>query len=300
MKNKWLYLFFFIAGTAIGQTEFKVTSSEDRILIGDQFELELSATVHPNDEVLWPKSAAIGYGMLLNRSGIDTVQEESTWKLIESWTVTSFDSGFVVVPPISITINGQIQESEPLLIQVDLPKTQDEYYDIVDPLSSNRPWWVYGLWLLAAIAVAFVVSALLHRIFKNKEVQRKPKDPRTYTQKVHDALQKIHDDTLWEDNSQVDSAYGNGIRVLYAFIRVRLQTNTAVGDFSVWKKMMEAHPKYNGNTEELYALIASANEVRFGGLKKQAEEHQQWILQLQRWIDNAVKTETTSSDSVVA
>lgn len=300
MRRQWItYLLLLIGFTVQGQSELSVKASTKRILIGDQFTLTLSAEVHANDDVIWPPAEEIGFGLLLNRSGVDTTAKDNLLLLEESWVVTSFDSGFVVIPPLTLQVNGTSIKSDPVLVQVDMPTTQEEYLDIVDPLTINRPWWYYALLGTGALAIVGLIALLLSKWTKDKSVQKKAADNRTFRQKVMDASASLIQQTNWEDPNETDAAYAKGIRLLYAYITKELGANTAAGDFTVWSKVMEKNPHYVGDTQKLHQLIERSNEVRFGGLPSTSAENKDWSIQLSHWISTSIKVQPVNTEENV-
>ncbi|GGH68217.1 hypothetical protein [Phaeocystidibacter marisrubri] len=300
MRVQWItYLLLLIGFGAHSQTELKASPSTQRILIGDQFTLSLSAEVSALDEITWPATEEIGSGLLLNRSGIDTTERGDILLLQEEWVITSFDSGFVVIPPLTLSVNGEPVQSDPVLVQVDMPRTQEEYLDIVDPLSIQRPWWYYALMGLGALVVVSLFALVMSKWTKNKSVQSRAVDKRTFREKAIDAANGLVEETQWDNNAETDAAYSKGIRLLYAYITRELGANTAAGDFTMWSAVMEKNPHYSGDTQKLRQLIERSNEVRFGGLPSTAEENKEWALQLSDWIRSATVVQPVNTEENV-
>ncbi|TNE27945.1 MAG: hypothetical protein EP346_10815 [Bacteroidetes bacterium] len=300
MRVQWItYLLLLIGFGAHSQTELKASPSTQRILIGDQFTLSLSAEVSALDEITWPATEEIGSGLLLNRSGIDTTERGDILLLKEEWVITSFDSGFVVIPPLTLSVNGEPVQSDPVLVQVDMPRTQEEYLDIVDPLSIQRPWWYYALMGLGALVVVSLFALVMSKWTKNKSVQSRAVDKRTFREKAIDAANGLVEETQWDNNAETDAAYSKGIRLLYAYITRELGANTAAGDFTMWSAVMEKNPHYSGDTQKLRQLIERSNEVRFGGLPSTAEENKEWALQLSDWIRSATVVQPVNTEENV-
>lgn len=291
MKGAWLFILFAFSTLGYSQVEFSVSAINDRILIGDQFDVVLKAKVPADARIQWPNVPEIGSGMLVNRSGIDTLSANNNeLDLREKWTLTSFDSGFVVLPPVELFVNNNGYTSDPLIVQVDLPNVEGDYADIVDPLDVSRPWWEWALYGLGLIGITILISQLISSKYKNKNIQAKPKDTRPLKQRVLSAMNGIVDQTNWNNPDEVDAAYNKSIRLVYKYISAEFKVNTGIGDFGQWSTLLIRNPHFVGDIEVLRNLISKANEIRFGGLELSADEYRDWAVKLNKWIEESSRT----------
>ena len=151
----------------------------NEMLIGDQIHLTISASAPENEVVAWPQvgDTLIEKIEVLGRSPIDTAynKEEKIFWLSQTFTLTSFDSGYYAIPPFRFflaTDTSQFKETEPLLLTV-IPVNADTTQSIKDikkPL--DAPFSIQELWpyLIAAAALITVVLLIiyLYRKFRKK------------------------------------------------------------------------------------------------------------------------------------
>ena len=163
------------------------------ILIGQELKLHIEAEFLAQDTIQWPAfSTSITENIeILNISNIDTSYDENdvTIKRMQQHiSITSFDSGYFAIPPISFDINGKQYDTEPLLIQVfDMPvDTAKGIADIKEPYQvpfSLKEWIAYNWrWIALGIVVALIVIGAVIYFRKRKNnptpiIKQKPKIP---------------------------------------------------------------------------------------------------------------------------
>lgn len=281
MKLKMLILLFASSLLGMAAPGFKIKPESKRMMIGEQINLTLTATVHKNDRVQWPSMPDnVMYGMLLGRSGVDTTQNGDELLLKEEWILTSFDSGFAVVPPVQLLVNNTSYESEPILIQVDLTETGDEYRELADPIGLQMPTWKIVLIVLASLAGATLLF-ILGRWLWLRQKARNTIDSRTPIQRATDQI------TFLLSGQVSELSIAEGTRTLYHFVAEQYAINTAVLSPAQWPEALNASPQYNGNDEQLKQLLNKANEMRFSGKGSSSEDIEAWLKNMLLWIESS-------------
>ena len=123
-------LFFLLVSViAVAQdATVKAVLDSQQILIGDQINLDLTVEIADGSTVAWPvfQDTITGQIEVVQSSIPDTVKKETGETVIHQRLVlTSFDTGFMVLPPIDFIFNEdsfQVRSTEPMLIFVsDIP-----------------------------------------------------------------------------------------------------------------------------------------------------------------------------------
>src|SRR6056300_1626941 len=85
----------------------EVTASIDRdsLLIGEQIELQLSASADPEALILFPEGQTFYPLEVINESAIDTLSKRPQLSLRKTYKITQFDAGDYLIAPQQITIN---------------------------------------------------------------------------------------------------------------------------------------------------------------------------------------------------
>ena len=183
------------------------------MLVGDQIGFRIGLTLPENYNFTWPlfTDTLTGNIEIIEKSKVDTVAINNGLMTVgQNFTITSFDSGYYLIPPISFkygvaggTLSGQA-ETEPYLLNV--------FTIAVDTTKSFMP--IKGLmeapytfaeifpWILLAIAVLLVTGLVIYFLVKKEKniplfVPRpKPKLP-PHTIALN-ALDKLKDEKIWQ------------------------------------------------------------------------------------------------------
>lgn len=172
------------------QSAIELQLDTNQILIGQQALLTISAKIHAADKVVFPafQDTLMDMVEIVKKSGIDTSYNEENLEektLKETLTLTSFDSGYYVVKPMVVLVNGDSVWSNPLLLTVmtvpvdtaagfmDIKQPLDVPFNIQSWLSAYWPWLVGGV-----LAVGLIVFLLWY--FKKRKPEtiiEAPKEP---------------------------------------------------------------------------------------------------------------------------
>lgn len=142
-----------------------------QLLIGDQFHIDLWADMPATGTVAWPQFADTLTGTIevVEATVLDTVRKENGDLTIhQRLTLTSFDTGFMVIPPINFLFNNdssKLQQTEPMLVLVtELPvDIEAEIMDIKGPMEVPFNWKKYLLYgLIALVVIGLLIAAFLY------------------------------------------------------------------------------------------------------------------------------------------
>lgn len=202
-------LFVIIGLNGIGQT---IKADSGRFPIGSQLKLTLEIPFNQGEQVNWPqfKDTLTKSIEILAKSGIDTIAIEGTNKknLRQVLNITSFDTGFIVIPPLNFEISRQgsspgMVATEPLLLQVDKPKI-DPAADIKDikPIY-KAPITFKELipWIVLALAIGLITYFVLYFLKRRKKQPTIQQVQRIKTPAWEIALKKLDvlkSEQLWQ------------------------------------------------------------------------------------------------------
>lgn len=142
----------------------EVTASIDRdsLLIGEQIELQLSASADPEALILFPEGQTFYPLEVVNESAIDTLSKRPQLSLRKTYKITQFDAGDYLIAPQQITINRNPYTTEAIPVRINdvvVDTTAQGLYDI-KPLGQKAPepqsYWPYVL-ITALIAIGLLV-----------------------------------------------------------------------------------------------------------------------------------------------
>jgi len=163
----------FILSQAIGfsqERSLTISTSKESILIGDQMEMNVVLRGASGDTMLLPliEDTLITEIEILSRSKVDTAFEGAQLEyriLSQTYTITSFDSGYFPISPRVALINGEEVESNPFLIAVqtievdtskgivDIKDIEQVPFSVKEWLQENWQWIAIGIFLIALITI---------------------------------------------------------------------------------------------------------------------------------------------------
>lgn len=209
------------------------------ILIGQALSLHLEAEAQAQDTIIWPAIAdTITKNIeILTASKIDTAYDSNDIaikRMQQHFLITSFDSGYFAIPPFDIMVNGELYQTEPLLIQVNNMQvdTSKGIADIKEPIDvpfSWKEWLEYNWkWLaLAALVILCVIGTIWYLKKRKKETPIMVVKPKPTVPPHKTALKKLRElehKKLWQ-NGKVKQYHSEISEILREYIEKRYEFN---------------------------------------------------------------------------
>jgi len=210
-KLKWIIFVLILTLNQTGRAQsVSVNSKADttQIRIGEQFHLNLSATVPSGNKVTFPViNDSINQFDLVAATPIDTVisKDSKSLTLHQQFTLTCFDSGFFVIPPFTFIIQegtktDSLSTEAALMTVITIPvDTTKEIRAIKNILDVPFPWQDYVIYFLLAGVVAALVIILYKKMQKKKPVEFKPRIPDRPAHEIAlEGLRRIESEKIWQ------------------------------------------------------------------------------------------------------
>ncbi|HEY0066628.1 MAG TPA: BatD family protein [Flavisolibacter sp.] len=154
---------------AFAQSEASATADKRKILIGEQFGLELRAVFPEGGSFEWFDVDSLAHFEILQRSKIDTQQVAGGTAGSQTLTLTSWDSGRYTIPALEL---GRAR-TKPISIDVSYTPfdTTQPYHEIKDIIDVQKPEQSKWIWYVA-IGLLLLVFFLL--FFPKGKKQEQP------------------------------------------------------------------------------------------------------------------------------
>ncbi|MBO9632943.1 MAG: hypothetical protein J7578_07465 [Chitinophagaceae bacterium] len=230
MKTALLWFILIISTLSIhAQVLVKASVDKDAILIGEPVKLMLDARMPLGAQVSWFRIDSIPNFELIDKGKVDTVQGVDGKKVQQVITITSYDSGYRVIPPLTLKVGNTTYSTDSVGVNVNYtPYNPDADYrdikeieEVPNPSSGAIPWIIGAVTLLA---VAAIVWMLLPK--KKKELPVAPKAPELtpYDEAIHalDALKQKG----WPQLSESKIFYTQLNDVLRVFVMRKLKISS--------------------------------------------------------------------------
>lgn len=210
-----LLRFLFLSLTAFPQG-ISVSAKLDTnvIKLGEQTKLRLHAEFSKNNSVIFPefKDTVTAQIETVGAAKTDTLNKKDSpvYSIDKVYTITSFDTGFRVIPPLRFYLNNdtsQFIETDPLLLEVRgvaIDPLKD-IHDIKEPLSMS----ITLKEILIIAGIIFLVIGIISAVslyllfFRKKKIKItelfQPK-PLSAHEKALGLLEQLRKKKLWENN----------------------------------------------------------------------------------------------------
>ena len=190
---------------ALAQTPLRTTLDSTQILIGDQVHLSIETPFQDGLNVAFPSFAdTITSQVEVVSARIDTIRpKDGQATLRQVLTLTSFDTGFVVIPPLPVVIGADTFATEPQLIYV-ADIVIDEAADVKDieePLDPPFDWYSlipYGIGALVLGLIGLLLWYYLNKLKKRPEVALPPAPSEPAHVTALARLEALRQQKLWQ------------------------------------------------------------------------------------------------------
>jgi hypothetical protein len=281
-----ILLFWHLVSMAQPQATMKLDTNT--ILVGDQTVLELRFDCPSGYEVKWPVWAdtLIREIEIIKKTGKETVPSEDNTQTLyqQRLTITSFDSGYYAIPPITIQYRKPGDsawyeaETEPVLLGVNTVPVnlQGEIKDIKPPEHAPftfREALPYILILLGIGLSTFLVIWYLRKRKKAEPIFRvSPKPQLPPHQIALDALQTLRLKKLWQ-NGNIKEYHTELTDIIRDYLqsKFRMQAHEYTSE-----EIMEAVQQTAVNPqaqEKLRQTLSLADMVKFAKMQPLPLEH---------------------------
>lgn len=207
-----------------------------RFLIGNKINANIELEILPGSKLEWPvltdtlsKSIEI-----ISKSKPDTITREGIDKLLvrQLISITSFDTGFLVIPPLTFKVtqpgsqSPQILTSQPVLlevlnVQVDLKGDIKDIKPLIKAPYTFRDFLPWLLMLLAAGLTGFLIWFYLRKRKQNKPFIKLPAKPQKPPHIIAiEELELLKQEQVWQ-KGQVKEYYTRLTDILRAYFEAR-------------------------------------------------------------------------------
>lgn len=288
MKNLIAAIMLIWGTTALAQKpSVSLSVDTNRILIGQQVNLTLAASFSPNQAYQWPMLPdTISNLVLVEMGQLDTVQVEGAMQLQQILTITSFDSGTVNIPALTLRVGNSTASTLPFSIAVNLPEISEEkeFYDIKAPLDVPRSIWDYLYWLLlpALILLAGLVVWWFIKRSENKTKPAKAVPSMPPYELAMSQLQELEEEKLWQEG-KVKLYYSRLVDVL----RIYLEREFAIK--AMESTASEVAQKINRfslpELNEIQSMLATSAMVKYARQNPLPEENRRALELVRIFVD---------------
>jgi hypothetical protein len=148
-------LLAFCCTFSFSQVSVKASVDRDKILIGEPVRLTLQAYTPLGEPVTWFALDTIPGFEVIEKGKLDTSENVDGKKLEQTLIITSFDSGAVQFPPLSVMVGDRSYFTDSLTIDVAYSNFDPnaDYRDIKEIVEVENPSMRYVPWVIGAVTL---------------------------------------------------------------------------------------------------------------------------------------------------
>jgi hypothetical protein len=187
--------------TGIQAQYLTLSVDKDKILLGEQFKLDVKLTIPQGVKITdWPSIPdSVNHLEVVGRSAIDSIKQGNKVLFTQQFIMTGFDSGHWVIPPLTAMVNGKEIKSASTAIDVqNIKLTGNDYNDIKEIIEVEPPGLNWKTILLYGLGI-LLIAALVYYWWmkrKSKTQQTKPISKATAYEEAIKAMAILKQDQL--------------------------------------------------------------------------------------------------------
>lgn len=304
-KTRWLFVWMILLSvSSINAAKISVDARLDSVsmLIGNQNRLYLEVSVPNTSVVTFPAFSGdtIVTGVdIVSQTDIDSSNIENNRKRLEKeYLLTSFEEGLYYIPPMTVSVDGEVYESNYLSLKVmtyEVDTANVQICDIKPLLKVPFVIWDYslyvGLVLLLIACILLVIYWTKHRASKagtGEAIEPEMLLPPHVA--AIQALNEIKAEKIWTQG-QYKEFYTQLTDVLRKYISRRFGVSamemTSSEILSILKKDKEAKEVY----QQLSQILTLSDFVKFAKMNPLPEENESSIAKAYLFVETT-KQET--------
>ncbi len=237
LKLHILILVSILTTSLVNAQEVGISLSQNQIQIGEQVELTLTAKSTTSSEITLPVfNDTLGNTIeVIEKNSVDTSYSDdlSQKTLVQKLIITSFDSGYHVIEPISVKINNVDIPSKPEVLEVSTIQIEEnKIADIKGVYQVKITIWdylkLYKRQIIIGLIVFLILAGLIIWLVKRPKkekiiaVKKEPVVPAHIIAK--NKLKELQTKKLWQDGKYKE--YHSELSdIVREYIELRYKTN---------------------------------------------------------------------------
>jgi hypothetical protein len=269
-----------------GKADARIDSS--RILIGDHVHLALTFSAPAKAKIIWPvfNDTLSHFIEIIDKGNIDTSYsaDHSTINLSQVITVTCFDSGSFLIPPVSFIhfmqgdTNKYISSTSSLLLYVNTiaVDTTADIKGIKAPLTSPLTLWEVLPWVIGGVILAAIITLTI--IFIIRKRKKKPlfgaaKSKIPAHIRALQALEELRLSHMWQQG-KIKQYHSHLTDIVKGYIEERFNIPAMEMITPDLLENIKTIPELNDtNSMQIRVILQLADMVKFAKFNPLPDEH---------------------------
>lgn len=278
----------FPALAARAQVLAKASLERDSILIGEPVKLSLYVRIPLGRQVTWFQLDTIPHFLIIGKSNTDTADDIDGKKMGQTLTITSFDSGHWIIPPLALKIDKTTYYTDSLPVTVAFaPDGGGDYHDIRDIEQVANPYAGYIPWIIAA-GTLLALGAILYLLRRKRTPLEAKKPPAPALSPFEEAMESLKELRRegWPADGQAKPYYTRLNDILRIFVLRKMKLSTLEKTNEELILELRSLNMSRESFAQLSHALQMADFVKFAKYKPGAEDNERNF----GIIESAIKT----------
>ncbi|OQP58616.1 BatD family protein [Niastella populi] len=294
MKNPILYIILIgclIASPVYmqGQVLAKASVNRDEILIGEPIKLTFEVRIPMGRSVTWFNLDSIPSFEFIEKGKVDTADNIDGKQYHQELTITSFDSGTVIIPPMTIQVDGKDYATDSIPVEVSYAQLDmsKDYRDIKEIVEVPKPAWMALIpWILGVVTL-LAAGVIVYLLRKPKQPVQAPQPVQPQLSPYEEALQALEDlRKQGLQNGEVKTYYSRLNDILRVFMFKKLKIATLEKTNEELITQLRQVPMDRESFNQLVRALQVADFVKFARYQPDATDNENNFAVIQ----SAIKT----------
>jgi hypothetical protein len=295
MKNHILYIILIgclLASPVFmhGQVVARASIDRDQILIGEPIKLTFEVRIPMGETLTWFNLDSIPRFEIVDKGKADTADNIDGKQYHQELVITSFDSGTVIIPPMSIKVGTKTYATDSIPVEVSYAPldVSKDYRDIKEIVEVAKPGWMAWIpWILGAVTL-MAIAIIVYLLRKPKKTAPIPQPVQPKQSPYEEALQALEElrKQGWLQNGEVKTYYSrlNDILRVFMFRKLKVATLEKTNAELIGQLRQMAIDKESFN--QLVHALQIADFVKFARYQPDATDNEKNFAVIQ----SAIKT----------
>ena len=272
-----------------GQVLAKASVNRDQILIGEPITLTFEVRIPMGQAVTWFNLDSIPRFEFIEKGKIDTADNIDGKQYHQDITITSFDSGTVIIPPMTIQVDGKAYATDSIPVEVSYAQLDmsKDYRDIKEIEEVPKPAWMALIpWILGVVTL-LAAGVIVYLLRKPKQPVQAPQPVQPKLSPYEEALQALEElRKQGLQNGEVKTYYSRLNDILRVFMFKKLKIATLEKTNEELITQLRQVPMDRESFNQLVRALQVADFVKFARYQPDATDNENNFAVIQ----SAIKT----------
>ena len=261
---------------------FRISCDSTRFETGEQAHIKLiykgkeDITWRDNSNETDTLSEAIE---VINYSKIDTIAAGNSTTYTQTLSVTAWDSGYHVVPPIYIIVDGKEIYSNPLLLHYSLPNINQQVPIKAIKNQIDTPFVfaeiaVMVYWLIGVFVLLCCIIAIILYIFSKKEKPEKVIYQKPITDTLIERYEILKSEKIWLKN-QEKAFHSELSNILNEYLEYRYRIKSIETTSNETIQQLKSLGIKNTIIQDIEHILNFSDMIKFAKQKGVESQHEQ-------------------------